>query len=875
MMQIKFTTICRYVFLLAISLFLNNVCWAQKFDFQSSELPRFRNGKSILCVNNTLIAVGGWQKNDSLTGIYRSTDSGKSWNIINDGFGGMLQHISSPTSSSLFAVGRSGTFAKSTDAGISWKVKQINNYSTTEFTCAKFLTPQLGFLSGWNEYSKKGIVLKTNNGGDAWTVLCDTLSQKINAIQAVDSLNIIIAGNNGSLYFTSNCGKSWNTSSLPANIKGNNLFAIEILPNSEILVAGGKTLPDSNQVIIRSKNLGASFETLINQQNYCINNIKFAAGMLYGVGQKGLFFLSKDTGKSLQYIAIPDNNTDGRDLYGLSLFNPGLGAISGLYGRTMVFKNLDYQLPKLEFIDVKISKKNQVKYSYMVEPRGYKSMLFIHIGTSPNTFLKKKIDAFEGFSTFHQSFLDTLSSGYYFVKLELVYNGTSIFSNVKNINLNFNTSLNFDFESWDSTQIETLQHWNSVGSVTRLKNQLPSIKIKAQTTSEPGAIFIANINNNILSGGTPFIGKPDTLFVKSGYQINKKDSAHIQLWFKNKGQISHTLQCKWTGSSNDTILAFPVYFPQQFIPDSLMIVCLSTNYFGGTIDTSSTLFLDSIWFSGTNSGIPNSGFHNWVVQKTFEPIFWHANNPSSHPQKNIIPTQGVFPKSKALQMFADPESAKNTQLLLGNSSSQFQMKPTMQVNKNYTSLKGYYQFSRRSAADTFMIEVFAFKDTGIVGFAKKIITDSVLNWLAFDLPIIYNDTTQANGMNIVFSLKSNTQNTQNLAQNYFKLDELSFENLVDSAFTAKTKHLNLEDQISIYPNPNDGNFSIENNSSNPVIQITIYSSIGKPVWIANNLESLKNKTRYPLQLQDLPSGIYIVCVQTNLQKTTKTIVVQH
>ena len=159
--------------------------------------------------------------------------------------------------------------------------------------------------------------------------------------------------------------------------------------------------------------------------------------------------------------------------------------------------------------------------------------------------------------------------------------------------------------------------------------------------------------------------------------------------------------------------------------------------------------------------------------------------------------------------------------------------------------------------------------------AKKIITDSVLNWLTFDLPIIYNDTTQANGMNIVFSLKSNTKNTQNLAQNYFKLDELSFENLVDSAFTAKTKHLNLEDQISIYPNPNDGNFSIENNSNNSVTQITLYNSIGKPVWIANNLESLKNKTRYPLQLHDFPSGIYIVCVQTNQQKTTKTIVVQH
>ena len=869
-----FYTCRRCILFFGFFFLLQNIALAQKFDFRSSELPRFRNGKSIVCLNNsTVVAVGGWLKNDSLTGIYRSTDTGKTWNIVSDQFGGMLQHVASPDFNTLFAVGRSGTFAKSTDAGITWNIQQVNNFTTTEFTCCHFINTNLGFVSGYNEYIRKSVVLKTFNGGNTWTILADTFTQKINAIRAIDSLNLVFSGNNGNLYFTNNSGKTWNASSLLSNTANNHLFTIEILPNNHILIAGGKSLPDSNQILIKSTDLGAHFETLINQPNYCIHSLKFTGGLLYGAGEKGQFFISKDTGKTLNFIEIPNNNSDGRDFYGISVFNPGMGSICGLYGRTVHFKNLDYQLPKLEFNEVKISKKHQVKFYFSVEPRGQNTTLFLHIGNDKTSLKKKKINDFSGYNTYNQNLLDTLTPGFYFAKLELVYNGTSIFSSLKTINLNFFDSLNLNFENWDSTRLETLQSWNTAGEVTLLQTPQHSVKIRAKNTSEPGAIYIADINNDVISGGTPFQGQPDTLFVKGSYQINKNDSAHVQLWFKNKGQIFYAVACKWTGSANNITLSFPLNFPKSTLPDSLVIACLSTNFFGGNIDTLSTLWLDSIWFSGKNNLIPNPGFHLWNIQTTYQPIFWHANNPPSRQQKNIFPTKGIYYNTKALQMFADPQSASNTQLILGHMQNNlpFQMKPAMKVNQNYSSLKGYYQFSQATANDTFQMEVFAFKDTLLIGTSRKIITDSTQSWTAFDLPIDYIDTSKATGINLVFSLKSKPNNS-NMSKQWFKLDELSFDNFIDTAFSAKRKYFLENPTIAIYPNPNQGIFTVTTAENNPISQITLYNAVGKPVWFTNN--TALNPNSQTLQTNFLPAGIYIICVQTAQQKFTQTIVIQ-
>ncbi len=80
--------------------------------------------------------------------------------------------------------------------------------------------------------------------------------------------------------------------------------------------------------------------------------------------------------------------------------------------------------------------------------------------------------------------------------------------------------------------------------------------------------------------------------------------------------------------------------------------------------------------------------------------------------------------------------------------------------------------------------------------------------------------------------------------------------------------------LSVYPNPGNGNFTIALSSPGPILaDLSIVNSIGMTVYKKQGI-AINGKILHPLQLSDLPSGIYLLTIQSGDQYTTKKLVVK-
>ena len=84
---------------------------------------------------------------------------------------------------------------------------------------------------------------------------------------------------------------------------------------------------------------------------------------------------------------------------------------------------------------------------------------------------------------------------------------------------------------------------------------------------------------------------------------------------------------------------------------------------------------------------------------------------------------------------------------------------------------------------------------------------------------------------------------------------------------------NTIEDLAIYPNPNNGNFTVQfNSASNNEIKIGVHDVRGRQIFdktYQNN--GLFNQL---LNLNNVQSGVYFVTVQDGSKKTTKKIVVE-
>ena len=98
---------------------------------------------------------------------------------------------------------------------------------------------------------------------------------------------------------------------------------------------------------------------------------------------------------------------------------------------------------------------------------------------------------------------------------------------------------------------------------------------------------------------------------------------------------------------------------------------------------------------------------------------------------------------------------------------------------------------------------------------------------------------------------------------YYRLKQVDFDGIGAYSKIVSVKFNSVQEQISIYPNPSDGNFVIENDvTQNSNINVTIINLIGEKLWSNSyDLQSGKNTTN--INVKALSPGIYFLQIEDN------------
>jgi photosystem II stability/assembly factor-like uncharacterized protein len=169
-------------------------------------------------------------------GAAHSSDSGKTWEIVNKEFDGDVDlmdlhgvSVGGPGAKSVFISNRTGVW-KSTDRGQNWQDLNFESFSDIRYSRGVETSPNdpntLYACVGLNFGSEQGGVMRTTDGGDSWT----RFDQGVNALSTTFGVainehspeQVYFCTRKGQVFGTLDGGNSWKEHVLPeiaANVK--------------------------------------------------------------------------------------------------------------------------------------------------------------------------------------------------------------------------------------------------------------------------------------------------------------------------------------------------------------------------------------------------------------------------------------------------------------------------------------------------------------------------------------------------------------------------------------------------------------------------------------------------------------------------------
>lgn len=181
-------------------------------SWQSSDVTSGGSLFDVVFINETTGLACGY-------GIYKTTNSGVNWSQITNGLTGTLYSIDfAPNNPSiLYCCGSNGIIAKSIDYGNSWVQIPIN--VNVDYDCIDAFAPGEVIVMG------AGVIRRTTNGGENWTLIQHSPSTYFTDVQMVNASTGFacgFGGNEGRVFKTYNGGANWYqlTYSAPQNLNG-------------------------------------------------------------------------------------------------------------------------------------------------------------------------------------------------------------------------------------------------------------------------------------------------------------------------------------------------------------------------------------------------------------------------------------------------------------------------------------------------------------------------------------------------------------------------------------------------------------------------------------------------------------------------------
>ncbi len=268
----------------------------------------------------------------------------------------------------------------------------------------------------------------------------------------------------------------------------------------------------------------------------------------------------------------------------------------------------------------------------------------------------------------------------------------------------------------------------------------------------------------------------------------------------------------------------------------------------------------------TYAQIPNSGFENWTPEGNhLIPDGWQTARFQSDTT--------YYPVTRDASHY--PASVGNYSIRLENKPSLlpsfnayglaitgqvFAANPAFAITGHPTSLTGYYKYAPLNG-DTLWIVVILFKGGAIVSRGELISPVSAPNWASFSIPIpVY--ATADSGLIALASYLATGPGQVPHGNSVLNVDNLNFDNLITGI-----SDVNETNPVFIYPNPSNGNFTLDSKINKG--EIEIYNSIGKKIFS----ETISLSSKKEINLTNISSGTYFMKVYDGEKYYIKKLIV--
>lgn len=451
---------------------------------------------------------------------------------------------------------------------------------------------------------------------------------------------------------------------------------------------------------------------------------------------------------------------------------------------------------------------------------------------------------------------------------------------------------NGTFESWDMVTYEYPQNYpfNSNPEVF-FQYQLPfnvekttdafsgNYAVKLTTVTSPtGTMFGYFINTNpnngdpsTWTGGVPFNQIPSGIRGYYKYNVATGDSATIFATFSKNGSNVGSYMFN-IGELHSTYTLFDFTFnpPLTTIPDSVIFGAASSNVFASDEGVAgSELFIDNVSFTGVTSQptLMNGDFESWESNTIYNPSDWLSQYSQG---EGVYRTTDAYAGDYAIEIIT----------FLGNNNNGPAAQPGTISNGYYddnsNGMKGgypfsnqidtlvfYYKYAPADVNDNAEINVHFMKDGNSFDWAGTLLSASS-NYQLIEIPFHLWQFPDTAIVQIQSTMWSDTL-LSSIGAN-LKIDNIHFKS---QPLNVGIPLLVTSGQISVFPNPSSGKFTIQNASG--ISQVKVRNLLGVIIFSQSNFRPEK---QYEIDLSDFPKGIYFLEFSDGKKINTKKIVIR-
>jgi len=308
--------------------YYNPTAW---FDVNAVEIP----GPGVISIG------GGQEANDSTQVMFQTNDCGLTWTEnAHDGLAPWNKSIAFSDSLNGYGVGYDGRIIRTDDAGLNWgyAVYPINR----DFNKIVYAGNGTYFVAGGNKTNDSiQTILRSNDYGNSWDVIYDTLGSWLKSIYFFDTLKGFAVGDKGVILSTANGGNMWTSIAAPVQRDFN---AITFINADTGYIVGGTPSGLCRRTILRTVNGGINWSVLIDTAGGILKDISFADGLVgYSVGDSATIIKTVDGGLNWSPINIDSNLTGHETFNAVKFHDKNFGAIGGRNGVLYIYLDLQVE----------------------------------------------------------------------------------------------------------------------------------------------------------------------------------------------------------------------------------------------------------------------------------------------------------------------------------------------------------------------------------------------------------------------------------------------------------------------------------------------------------------------------------------------------